>query len=74
MYRQIITLKKDSFAVSSSWSETYKLLAHSLERTVCLFWQQGIIAEYETRAEKIFIWQSVSDIRERILNKGGEEL
>ena len=37
-----ITLKRDSFAVSSGWNETYKVPAHSLERTVCLFRQQRI--------------------------------
>ena len=31
-----------SFAVSSGWNRTYNLPAHSLERTVCLFPQQGI--------------------------------
>ena len=73
MYRQIISLKKEFFTVSSSWNETYKLPAHSLERTICLFWKHGIGTEWEIRAGKIFIWQNVLGLTEIMGNKGREE-
>ena len=41
MYCQTISPKKESSTVSSDWNKTYKLLACSLERTACLFQQQG---------------------------------
>ena len=38
-------LKRESFTVYSGWNETYKLPAHSWERTVCLLRQPRIGAK-----------------------------
>ena len=63
MYCQTISPKKESSTVSSDWNKTYKLLAYSLERTACLFQQQGAKERIGNKGvndlylTKFFIWK-----------------
>ena len=59
VYRETISLKKESFTVYRGWNETYKLLSHSLEEQFAYINNKTKERDYKIRAGKIFIRQNV---------------